>query len=179
MARDIEDLSPKEVAYCEFFTALGEDTCSHQQRSCIAAGYAEKSASVQAWKLMQRPAIRAKIAELHAKRMHKHLINPERILFDIEHIRIKALEKDDLSTALRALEDFGKYFSMFTEQLVVITEEQRKLSEKDKEQARKMAALLLSHPELEAGAETKQVDLLRTREQTGITSDVPIEAGAL
>ena len=115
--RTKEDLNPKELAFCRFYTALGEQTCGNAMRSAEAAGYSPNGLRTSSWRLMQRPAIRQKIRELHNAVMDKHLMNPSRILHDLEHTRLKALEKDDLAVATRCSELQGKYLAMFKQTL--------------------------------------------------------------
>jgi len=142
--RTTDSLNDKELSFCEHYVALGEPTCGNATASARAAGYAEKHAGNAAWKLMQRPVIREKIQELHKARMDKNLINPERVLHDLEHTRILALAKADLAVAARCSELQGKYLAMFTDrQQLVGPEQQRELDERERQECLALAAIRL------------------------------------
>lgn len=152
--RTKEDLSPQELAFCEFYTALGEPTCGNGTQSALKSGYSEKGAHTTAWKLLQRPAIKEKIREIHDELMAKHNLNPSRILYDLEHTRLRALDKGDLSVAARCSELQGKHLTMFSDKYVVDDPAMRELTEAEEAEARKIAAIRLRQTYLEEKAET-------------------------
>jgi len=145
MARTTDDLNARELAFCRFYTALGESFCGNATAAARKAGYGEKGLHTQAWRLMQRPVIKEKIRELHESVMDKHLMNPSRILYDLEHTRLRALEKDDLSVATRCTELQGKYLSMFgVAAYAPETEErERELSAAARTEARRLSLVLM------------------------------------
>jgi len=143
--RTKEDLTPQELAFCEFYTALGEPTCGNGTQSALAADYSEKSPHTQAWKLLQRQAIKEKIREIHDELMAKHNLNPSRILYDLEHVRLRALAKGDLAVAARCSELQGKHLTMFSDKFIVGDqfEQERKLTEAEEAEARRFVEFRL------------------------------------
>jgi phage terminase small subunit len=142
--RTVENLNEKEVSFCEHYTNLGADSCSNGTASAKLAGYAEVSAHTSAWKLLQRPPVQEKIKQLHAQRMGRHLINADRILFDLEHTRTRALAKDDLAVATRCSELMGKTLAMFTDVQVLDEPARRDLDEQEQAEATELARLRLA-----------------------------------
>jgi hypothetical protein len=119
----INGLTVMEDAFCQFYTALGEDTCQNGTKSAKKAGY--KQPHNAAWKILRRPEIRQRISEIHRERMDKYMITPEGTLMKLENLRIKAEMKGDLTTAKGCVELQGKYLAMFSDRIRIdVFEEQ-------------------------------------------------------
>lgn len=123
-------LTTSELAFVLNFTSIGTDTCGIQGKSAIKAGFSENTADKQASRMMRKPQIRAAIREVHQKMMDKAMINPAKVLANLENILDKALQKGDLAAANRATELQGKYLTMFGDRYVQEqSEEQQELTE--------------------------------------------------
>jgi len=142
--RTVENLNEKEISFCEHYTNLGADSCSNGTASAKLAGYSEASAHTSAWKLLQRPPVQEKIKQLHAQRMGRHLINADRILFDLEHTRTRALAKDDLAVATRCSELMGKTLALFVDRQEIDEPAMRQLTEQEAADARDYAQWCLA-----------------------------------
>jgi len=116
-------LTPKEDTFAVLYTAIGEETFCHGTLSAERAGYSKASARTAAWKLLRMPKIKERIAEIHTENMSQSRINTASQLAKLEHLRRKAEEKGDLSTAVRCVELTGKYLQMFSDKHIIITEE--------------------------------------------------------
>lgn len=137
------ELSTKELAFVLAYTCVGSTTCSQLGKSAIASGSSENNASRDASRLMKKPHVREAIKDIHQKMMDDALINPQKILNDLQNTLDLALAKGDLTAANRSIELQGKYLTMFNERVIVDTTEQhRVLSESEKEQARILAAVI-------------------------------------
>jgi hypothetical protein len=119
----IETLTPQQETFCVFYTNIGTETFCHGTLSAEQAEYAKASCRTTAWKLLRTPKIRERIAEIHHENMSRNLINVDSQLAKLEHLRRKAEERGDLSSAIRAVELVGKYLSMFSDKHVIVTEQ--------------------------------------------------------
>lgn len=138
------DLGQKADAFCVHFTTLGAETFGRAERSAIAAGYGEKSARNRATALLKKPEVQARISELHTANMSKNFLTTAKVLNDLESVRLQAVEKSDLSAAIRASELQGKFLAMFTDrQELVAPEMQRELDEREAEECRQIALIRL------------------------------------
>ena len=112
-------LKPRELLFVQYFTSIGTKECAIGEKSAIKAGYSKASARTTAWKLLKRANIRQAIDKVHKQFMDKAMINPERILSDLDNVKQRALAKGDLASANRAIHLQGMYLTMFTEKLYV------------------------------------------------------------
>lgn len=179
MARE---LTEKQEAYCRAVADTDSDTFGKRKESAIAAGYAEDSPTQAAWKCENNPLVKARIEELKVGQCDKSGLTESKILCDLEHNRRVSMEVGTATDRVNAREISklqGQHRGMWKVEEVTDAE-QEQLSEKDKAEAREYAAWSLRQGlKSEGGAETKQADLLRTREQTGVKSDVPVGEVAL
>ena len=106
-------LSPKEELFCSNYTAIGTPTFGFKERSALDAGYSEKSARNTATALLKRPEIRQRISELNAENMSRNNVTVDKVLSDIEHTRLLALEKQDLTNARECSNLQGKYLALW------------------------------------------------------------------
>jgi hypothetical protein len=106
-------LSPKELAFCEAFGNPESETFGNARKSAEVAGYGEPHNA--GWKLRRRPRIIAKLKSYHVA----VTVAVGRVLADLENERRLAIEKGDLSTAVRATELMGKHLGMFRDVLAI------------------------------------------------------------
>jgi len=135
-------LSPREEAFCRFF---GDPESLHYGRptkAAVAAGYPEKSAWNTAWKLRRRPKIQARLAEFQAAATAA----AGKVLSDLEHERLLALEKGDVASAIRASELAGKHLGLFFERNVLTVAVPREYDARAALDARRITAFLLMNP---------------------------------
>lgn len=165
--KELEQFSLRMDAFCVHFTTLGADTYSRGKASAEASGYAEASAGNRATKLLKRPDVRSRIAELHRENCERNFLTVDKILSDLENLRILSEEKKDYATAARCLEIVGKYFAMWVDRTIVDTpQHQRELSEKEKEQAEAIAKILLqqSKSPLSEGGKEEALEIAKAQQ---------------
>jgi phage terminase small subunit len=114
---EIEVCNPKQDRFCVLYTTIGAETFGNGTKSAIAAGYSEKSAYSQACNLLKNPKIQQRIRELHKENMRRNNVTTDSVLANIEHDRMLARQKGDISSAIRADELQGKYLAMFTDNI--------------------------------------------------------------
>ncbi len=154
MARS--ELTQKEMAFAEAYTSLGEPTCGNATASAASAGYGTPRNA--GWRLMQRSIVREAIKELHEQRMDKFAMTPARVLHDLEHARMRALEKGDIYAAVRASELQGKFLAMFSDRVdISALQDVPVLSEEERAAADRLAEILLLSPEVEKLLEADSV----------------------
>jgi hypothetical protein len=116
-----EQFTPKQSLFILWYTTPGE-TFFNGVRSAEKAGYKGNvnTLAAMARENLQKPklaaALRKRVREIYSAAD----LTAERVLSDIELVRCLALEKGDLSTALKASELHGKYLKLFSERLEVV-----------------------------------------------------------
>ena len=110
-------LSPRQDGFCVHYTTIGSETYSHGTKAGLAAGYSESSAHVTATKLRKRESIQNRIIELQAENMKRNLITVDKVLADLEHIKILAIEAHQYSVAKSCSELMGRWLAMFTDKI--------------------------------------------------------------
>ena len=144
MKSDVEKLNPKELAFVQYYTALGEKTCGNATQAALQAGYSEESAYNAGWKLLQRPVVRQEIQKLCKERFEKIGLNTDKVLLDLEHDKLLARAKGDISSAIRADELQGKFLSMFSDRTEFVAPDfQRELDETERLEAIAIADIRL------------------------------------
>jgi len=128
-------LNPKEQLFCSNYCAIGTPTFCRTEKSAIAAGYSEKSARNSATALLKRPEIQERISELNKENLSRNNVTVDKVLTDLEHTRLLAIEKGELSTATRCSELQGKYLVMFSDKHVFSPSEQQQLTAEQREKA--------------------------------------------
>ena len=123
-------LTTKELAFVVAYTAIGTDCCGQQAKSAIKAGWSEKTADQQASRLMKTDHITMAIHKIHKRMMDEGMINPHKILSDLQHVKERALAKGDLASANRSIHLQGQYLAMFKD--VYQIEESVELEEQSK-----------------------------------------------
>lgn len=143
MARE---LTEKQEAYCLAVADIDSETYGRPKESAIAAGYASETAGSQAWKLKNDPKIILRVQELKAGQVDKSGLNASKILCDLEDNRRKSMQSNTeggRSNARECSKLQGAYLDMW--KLGGVSEpELKQLSEREKEEARKIAAIRLS-----------------------------------
>jgi phage terminase small subunit len=141
---DREKLTAKREAFCRNFTCIGSPTFGNGTRSAIAAGYAESSAAVMACNLLKDRRIIDRINELHAENMVRNMITVDKVLSDLEHDKLMARENHQYAVAKSCTELQGRFLAMFTDhQIVDDPARAKQLTEKEAEEARRIAAIRL------------------------------------
>ena len=112
-------LDPREEMFCSNYCALGSDTFHVKGKSALAAGYSESSAGNIATKLLKDPAVQARIQELHAENMSRNRITVDKVLRDLENVRLLAITQGQLGTAKDCSIAQGKHLSMFSDNVNV------------------------------------------------------------
>ncbi len=91
--------NPRHEAFCQHFVLLG-NACY----AAIDAGYARPSARNQGYRLMRRPAIRARIAEVRRVLARAYCLDAQVLLGKLEAIYQRANEHHFFHAAARAVE---------------------------------------------------------------------------
>lgn len=152
-AKEQNGLRLKVEAFCMFYTSLGEKTYGMKAASAIAAGYSEASAKNTATELLRDPAVRERIKELNAVNMSRNDITTDKVLTDLEHTRLTALEKGDLATACRCSELHGKFRALWVDRQEIDEPKMRQLDENEIIECQKIATIRLDQRLAEARGE--------------------------
>ena len=91
--------NPRHEAFCQHFVLRGNAACA-----AIDAGYARPSSRNQGYRLMSRPAIRARIAEIRRVLARAYCLDAEVLLGKLEAIYQRANENHFFNAAARAVE---------------------------------------------------------------------------
>ena len=75
--------------------------------------------------------------------MGENGISPAKVISDLEHARLAALKKNDLTNAIAASKLQGSYLSMFSERFVLDTEQIPELDHARLVQCRQIASYLI------------------------------------
>ena len=103
-------LTEKQKMFCkEYIVDL------NSAQACIRAGYSKKTARTIGSKLLTKVDIQKEIDRLKSKREAKLEITAEKVMKDIERVRQKAEDSDQLKVSLKASELQGKHLALFTE----------------------------------------------------------------
>lgn len=137
-----DELTPKELGFCQFYTCIGESCCGNATRSAELAGYSADSAANIGWELLQRPVIRQRIAEICKERFDKLNYGPEKILSDLEDCRVRALADKQYSVAKECSVAQGRHLQMFADFIIAETPG-RDLDEAEQAEASELARIRL------------------------------------
>jgi len=136
------NLPIKHESFCTHYTTLNAPTFGHPANSAAAAGFSPKSSQIQGSRLLKKPLIQARIKELHQMGLKRNALTVDKVLGDLEMTKGIAEKVGKLGVMVKCIELQGKYLAMFTDKVVNETPEaQRELSEKQKEEARKIAQI--------------------------------------
>ncbi len=91
--------NPRHEAFCQHFVLLG-----NAAYAAVDAGYARPSSRNQGYRLMRRPAIRARIAEIRRVLGRAYCLDAEVLLGKLEAIYQRANENHFFHAAARAVE---------------------------------------------------------------------------
>jgi phage terminase small subunit len=150
--RKKHDLTPKELKFCHAFADPESESYGLATESAKAAGYSQPHTA--AWKLRRRENVQRYLGKLY-----EHTFAAvARVMSDIEHERLLAIKKGDISSALRASELQGKRLGAFIESQQLIVEHQHVMAEVSQREAQKLARamLMLEDEQAEADAESVQ-----------------------
>lgn len=102
------NLTPKQEKFCtEFLVDL------NATQAAIRAGYAQRSATSQAFDLLRKPDISARIAIIRSELAESTGITPARVLRELD--RIAFLQTETTRDRITALSLIGKHLGMFVE----------------------------------------------------------------
>jgi len=137
-------LTVRQDSFCVHYTTIGEPQFGNGTRAAIAAGYAEAGAAVLAHKLLKDKRIIARINQLHSENMVRNMITVDKVLSDLEHDKLMARENHQYAVAKGCTELQGRFLAMFTDrQIVDDPAKAKQLTEKEAEEARRIAAIRL------------------------------------
>lgn len=111
-------LTPKQARFIEEYLVDLNAT-----QAAIRAGYAERSATVTASKLLTKANIQAAIQIAQLARSERTQITVDKVLEDIELIKLNAMQQEDdgkminHAGALKACELQGKHLKMFVDKV--------------------------------------------------------------
>jgi phage terminase small subunit len=101
-------LKPTYEAFCQAYVANPNATAAAQ-----AAGYLLDHAHQQGYRLMRRPAITGRIAELRQAQAERECLTPEALLSKLDAAFHAALKNDQPAAAARIVEAQAKIATMF------------------------------------------------------------------
>lgn len=120
-------LTDKQERFCQEYLIDLNAT-----QSAIRTGYSKKTAGSIGQENLTKPEIAARIKELQSQREIRTKITADKVLTDIEEIRIRCMQKEMITDregnptgewkfeahgALKACEMFGKYLKLFTDKI--------------------------------------------------------------
>jgi phage terminase small subunit len=112
MPRHNATFTPKEAAF------VTEYLCDKNgAAAAVRAGYSERSAKEAAYKLLQKPHIKAAIDKALKEQQKRTLISADANLKRIDRIAERAEREGDLAAALRASELIGKHHRSFSDKV--------------------------------------------------------------
>lgn len=110
MPRHNATFTPKEAAF------VTEYLCDKNgAAAAVRAGYSERSAKEAAYKLLQKPHIKAAIDKALKEQQKRTLIAADQVLLDINALADKAAKAGEFHAAIRGKELLGKHYKLFTE----------------------------------------------------------------
>jgi hypothetical protein len=122
MAKKVLPLSPKERLFCLRFTDIDNPELFGKSTAAAAAAGLSKN---KATRMLRDDRVQAEICRQYERRLTKAMVSPSKILADLEHTRLRALDKGDLMAAARCSELEGKTFAMFAERFAIQTAPER------------------------------------------------------
>jgi phage terminase small subunit len=99
------------------------------RQAAIRAGYSENTAAEIGYENLRKPQIASAIDAAQAKKADKLKITAEKVLRDLEEVRLLALAAGQFAPAARAIELQGKHVGMFIERRETVFKDQRMVVE--------------------------------------------------
>jgi len=130
-------LTPREEAFCRAYGDVESPTYGRGAKSAEAAGYSGPRSA--ALKLRRRPHVKARLKAYYG--LARAAV--EKVISDLEHARLAALEKGDVASAVRASELQGKHLAMFTDRVGLDLPELQALTEAQIVEGQRLTRLLL------------------------------------
>ena len=123
--RTSKKLPMRHALFCLCYTNIGDPTTfGNGSRAYKKAGFRSNSPGTSANRLLKKPDIQTRIDELYAELVKEGHLTPQYIIANIRHVKQLALEKGDLTTALRATELEGRTIALFAEKNILAVEMQ-------------------------------------------------------
>jgi hypothetical protein len=119
---DVSGEKMRMETFCIAYTTIGAETFNKSEKSAIEAGYSESSARNAGTRLLRNPEVQKRILELHEENCGKAFVTETKVLADIEHDKIKAREKGDYASAIKADQLHGQFLAMFSEKFRIMNE---------------------------------------------------------
>lgn len=110
MPRHNAPLTPKEACFVVEYLVDRNGA-----GAAVRAGYSARSAKETAYKLLQKPIIKAAIAKALKEQEKRTLISADEVLKRIDRVAQKAEAAGDFSAANRANQLLGQHYKLFTE----------------------------------------------------------------
>ena len=104
-------LSPLEEKFCKAFGDPESETYGQGTKSAVAAGYAAGTARNASWKALRRPRIKVRLKEIYSESD----FSAGKVMSNLASDRLKALEKGDISSAVRCDELLGKRLKLWVD----------------------------------------------------------------
>lgn len=98
----------KYEQFCQSYLETGNAAAAARE-----AGYAEDYAAQQGHRLLRRPAVAARLAELRAEIAARDCLNPDALLVKLEAAYRSALENDKPAIAARVVADQAKLAAQY------------------------------------------------------------------
>jgi phage terminase small subunit len=105
-------LTPKEARFCEEMLVDG-----NQAQAAIRSGYSERCARETAYKLMQKPHIKAAVAKALKAQQERTQLTADQVLLDMKRLGDKAEKARQYNAAINSRVWLGKHHKLWTEKL--------------------------------------------------------------
>ena len=134
-------LTPMEERWCRAYADPESSTYGLATASAKAAGFSESHNA--SWKIRRRPKVRARLAELYSLT----IVAADKVMTDLENLRLRAVKKGDVQAAVRAVELQGKRLALFVEKnaLILRAPVPRELTWEENRQADLIALVLATY----------------------------------
>lgn len=124
---DNQKLTYKQQLFVNEYIIDGNAT-----RAAKEAGYSERTAKDMGCQNLAKPYIKLAIEQAKAQRARRVNKTADQVMADLEETRLLAMEKGQLSAAVRCSELQGKHLAMFTDKIEQTTTIQESMSETER-----------------------------------------------
>ncbi|OHB54867.1 MAG: hypothetical protein A2Y12_05500 [Planctomycetes bacterium GWF2_42_9] len=138
-----QSLTAKQQMFVELYSNPESECYDNGKAAAEKADYNDPGNS--AWRLKQSPNIREAIQALQKEYQLRNGLTADSVISDLQFLKRRALDKNDLATATRCVELMGKSISLFSDGLAVrdTSKEQIKLNEAQQREAHILADIRL------------------------------------
>lgn len=112
-------LTPKQKKFVEAYVAVGQHSYGNGSEAARVAGYKGdgEQLKVQGSKLLTYPHVKREVARFTQAATQRVNITIDKVLNDLEEVRVGALADRKWSAAAKASELQGKYLKMFVDRI--------------------------------------------------------------